>query len=565
MKRIMGEKRMRGRRAMRGKISAIVFAAMLCNGVFANRALAQEIRGPENLRYDRNGIVQVSDEFSNEKVNEKVQRAKELGLDVEVKKEETELLYAKDALEKAKEIEEQNKESIKKLEAAIADQEQKNEEYKKKQEESFARVIGQEWTKEQLDELILGHKKSPDGKDDKELTDKYSSVSVITKQNNRDAEHPFGFEGKAGGNVDLSVGDTWRYKNVFQDSLTGEWIDVGFKVLEMKDTKSDNEKDNVVTNTKAAINNTTMSIQLPHHAKIQLSFFKNGTNELVELEPMLVFTDVDANQGVTPESKDGVKYPYLKGKNLRMEEDLKNEADYEKEKVLYERTLIGKKDLGGGLIFEKNSRDLSPSDRAFWAMFKLPKVSQVTYWFYGGYGRTDGVLHEVGGNAIAYDRPEKEYNKEKIEVSLKEIQIYHKVAYEYVGDVPKGQVPPVDDNKYLLHRELVLANDPATTEDTHDGQKGKWTFKGWYTDKELTSRAEKHPVMQDEILYGAWEFAAEKKPVPEPKPTPPAGEKSVKGQHVPKTGDSSNVLVYSVLLGVSTILALGAVNRKKEN
>ena len=142
------------------------------------------------------------------------------------------------------------------------------------------------------------------------------------------------------------------------------------------------------------------------------------------------------------------------------------------------------------------------------------------------------------------------------------------LTYEVVGDKPSdGKTDKTPDKVTDIPYNTVqdIENGLTTRDGQKDGVPGKWTFKGWYDNPECKGDpVDPVTITSDMTVYGKWEFVpdeteTETETSTEPKkPAPPQSNPPV-----PKTGDTTDLLLWILLLIGAALSAAGALISKK--
>lgn len=484
--------------------------------------MAQEIEDPTDISYDENGILHIDNQ---EALLDLVERARQVGVQVNVSEQVEDPIHVAEAGDQAQHIVEYNAQQMEQLEASIQRQDENNQNYLHALEESFQPMIGQEWTVEELENLLLTEQeRNLEGVARlRRMMEVMSDVSVVSPSSEQTSliERNVATEGY------LTVGDTLVYGNVFVNSKTGRWVDLKLELVGVNPVFNQSSE-------RVALRQTGISPNKPwvHYTAddtvFHVTFLDHETKEPVLVKPIITFTDVDNMQAVKINNQNLVNN-VLYGSRVS---PITNE--------IYDHAYIG------------GEQSANVRDRQNWVIYSLKETTDFTYTFYAQRHKNLTVLQGIGMTDFIYNKTNVELKTESIDIVLKKQPIYHQVKYQYVGSTPADVNPFTDDTQYLLNQELSVAPDPVTQEQEKDGKPGVWTFRGWYLDEELTIEATNHAVVKDEILYGAWDF----------KPSPVKIIK-VKRQS-PQTGYGNLTAAY---LGVGMIalisMALMAVARKK--
>ncbi len=227
--------------------------------------------------------------------------------------------------------------------------------------------------------------------------------------------------------------------------------------------------------------------------QMKVDFLKHGTDESISVVPIIVIVDVDGSQGVGLDSP--TTYNVLAGKRVTQDPSISDK-------------------------YVSDTHEDSPPDqgneRQHWVMYTMEETNSFTYTFYSQ--DTDfGILQGIGGDDIGYKNPGDAPEPESVSITIEKQPICHKVTYKFVGEVPEGVNPPVDETMYLLNAKLVLQDNPAQIKD----DKGTWTFQGWFSDEACeTAMKDGIAVNQDQVIFGKWALAPKDTPKPPKLPVP---------------------------------------------
>lgn len=580
-----------------GRIVCFMLAFAIIAGL-APISLAEKIPDPEGIEYDANGYLIVDHQGSLEK---KIKEAKDLGVEVALSEVKEAPVHVRDAEANGlmNKLADHNTKEIAKLDKAIEDQIKHNAAYEGALKDSLLQMLGNHWDYEAVKKFILTKEEQEMNETVQlaKMVEKMTTASVVTAS----PETKYIEEKSKITEKDwFAAGDHLYYEKLFKDGKTGNWVDVDITFESFKDPNG-NPKEKIQWYNYTIygfLKDKPWFCYRLNDARLRVDFKDHATGEPVQVRPIIAVVDIDGTQGVGLD-KPG-NYRVLYGKNISPDE---------KKPKIYRSN--NEEDPKQGIYKEH------------WVLFTSEPTASFTYTFYHQTTKYADVIQGIGGDAVKYTPPEDELQKEKVEITLKNQPIYHKVTYEFVGDGPKGVEVPVDETKYLLNQELK----PFYPESPVKDSRGTWTFKGWFEDKELTKPlfAEKsseepanttrmtlfatatddsaktaHPVNLDEKIYGGWELSPNRPPAPstpdtpavpedpappvEPgqveetkeEPTKPAekpeeGKKEVekkpeKKPLSPNTGDRTDMVVWAlILIGTMVGLVYVQVKRRKES
>lgn len=127
------------------------------------------------------------------------------------------------------------------------------------------------------------------------------------------------------------------------------------------------------------------------------------------------------------------------------------------------------------------------------------------------------------------------------------------IDYEFVSDKSLDGVNLPKD---------ITVEYGSTTDEPKFTATDNWIFDGWYTDKECTQKFDFNTaITRDVTLYGKWIYIEPEKPKPE-EPTKPIAPET-KLPDAPKTGDTSNVMLYFGLIALFGCVAGYGFKKKK--
>ena len=136
----------------------------------------------------------------------------------------------------------------------------------------------------------------------------------------------------------------------------------------------------------------------------------------------------------------------------------------------------------------------------------------------------------------------------------------YKVDYEWTGDVPPAVILPTDGSAYEWHAKPT-ADGKYTSSTSIKGEKagapGTYTFSGWDASGDPDLKAE---GMEGNVTFkGEWTFTPDSVSPDEPqepnkpdKPDKPNEQDEIHSNDSPRTGDSTNIILYVVLLILSS-------------
>ena len=377
-------------------------------------------------------------------------------------------------------LESLNQKQIDILNAAIASQQTNNDDF----------------TVNIKDELQKMFAKDP-GLDISDANIDWECLSVITQAPNT-REHPFSLtmHPKAGTPANeqdfnarkyITVGDAWTYSNVFQDAHSGAWVDMNFTLIGAQEHNW-RRHTAVPTDTvylKRGIYTDSVQMETYNYdVNLKVDYTNNATGEPVNVTPLVIFTDVDVDQGVEVTSPTPLQS--FAGSAVRHGGSKKEPG------------------RGGDQAIFSDGSNAEPSYRQNWAVYSLPETSSMTYWFYDG--STGQVLHGTGGTGLGFIRPDKQFAN--ADITLYKQAVQHSVDYKVVGDAPeKSSALPVSQ-VYAHNADVTIAGGLTTESDVKNGIDGTWKFKGWFTDEATTNPASNFAITQDTTLYGGWDFVS---------------------------------------------------------
>ncbi|WP_051353715.1 Cna B-type domain-containing protein [Atopobium fossor] len=293
-------------------------------------------------------------------LEELISQAKQLGVTVtESSKNETVSYEEKDARNQT--LDADYDAQITSLKTAIEKQKLSNEQYEQDQKSAIKSLAGSEWTEEQLRDF---------------LSEGENKVSVLTTQDTSMKLMDFDVLKSA---TSFKKGQTLTYTHVFQDSLTGKWIDVALTFTNITNPITGAELNSVsYLNSGIYANQIALSYQVAD-ITMDVAFYENGTDVPIKISPIVIFTDVDDRQAVKIDSPETKKMIF--GSKLHLQD---------------------------GFVDSRNggSDGTDGSNRAYWAMFALSETDKFTYTFKSG---SSTVLHGIGVKSTLYTRPQKAY------------------------------------------------------------------------------------------------------------------------------------------------------------
>ena len=378
-------------------------------------------------------------------------------------------------------LEKKNEKSIQDLKDAIKEQEENNTTYEADIKAAVQGMFGDKW---KVDDLNLG--------------DQLTNLAVIVPS--KDSEHPF-TPGKDLLDLNdrgwLKIGDTWTYKNVLQDPATGKWVDLRFTLrkawyrIDANDYERREPRD-TVTLKGTKINTDKLRMYYgDYDVQVKVEFLSHDSEKPIKLNPLVIFTDVDAYQAVKiDEGKVGTT---LFGTSVKVNENPNS------------------KSFDG--LWNYDGRDFDDSQKAyreFWAIYLLKETDSFTYTFFVGEGID--VIHGLGAGTLDFNRP-MDKKHATADVSVYRQSVAHSLTYEVVGEEPAAESVTGMPGKAsgLVHNsEVEIAGTIATSSTEKNGVDGTWAFKGWFTDKGLTTPAKDFQITQDTTLYGGWDFTPNK-------------------------------------------------------
>lgn len=142
------------------------------------------------------------------------------------------------------------------------------------------------------------------------------------------------------------------------------------------------------------------------------------------------------------------------------------------------------------------------------------------------------IEHDIGAGIVLSETRATlvSLRPEEVEVDKYDLEKY-KLTYHVEPDEeytsPTDAPTPEDVTDIECNSVITLASPLETTWTTSDGTEsgvpGDWTFKGWYSDAELTTEiTETEKIWADRTVFGSWAFA----PSPAPEPEEPEDDRS---------------------------------------
>ena len=326
-----------------------------------------------------------------------IQRAREAGVQLTENPtvSRTVTLGELDAAEQ--EIEQDYQQQIAAIEQAIALQAQYDEAFRQAKIASFERLIGSEWSFDELEAILQG-----------DVTD----VAVITAQDPSKMTLDVYRETAQGSyskltripqrNEMLVKGDMLHYGNVMQNPTDGRWVDLRITIEKMTDSAFYDENGQSVRDVseeqflngnhnpnygqevnqvilRGPLNKTKIEF---HYGDVDLTlkveFLDHESQQAVELIPLLVFCDIDSYQAI---QEGGQAVGSLTGSDLIT--------------------------LDNGAFRSNSYEDNLTNHRKHYAIYSLPQTSSFTYTFYDG--AMSGVLQGVGGEHLPLPDPMREW------------------------------------------------------------------------------------------------------------------------------------------------------------
>lgn len=450
-----------------GYVLSLLLIFSAAAGFLTSKAAAKELEDPSGIVCE-DGILSVENQ---EALLQKIQEAKDIGVDVTVNESMKAPVYVKDAGAAETAIAEHNQAEIACLDDAIALQEQHNADYTAVLKASFQNMLGAEWSFEDLEKFILtdAELQATEAVKVRKMVEKLSGASVITASDQTqlvDAKCHFANPGF------LTINDQLYYENVFQDNRSKSWVDLRLTLCGIGLVHSSDPEKIPLHDIRK---NEPWYLYSTDDVTFQVDFLNHETKEPISVLPIIALVDIDEGQAVQ------LNAPQLNG-------------------VLFGSKISPKEGSDGVYISKREGDPTEGRNKAFWTMFSTEETNSFTYTFYAQRQDNNGVIQGIGGDSVNYDKPDTQVTTESVEVTLYRQPITHKVRYLYVGDTPESAVLPQDDTAYGWNQELMVAENPSSIRD----ERGIWTFRGWYEDEELTRPLAAHPVQKDEILYGAW-------------------------------------------------------------
>lgn len=450
-----------------GYVLSLLLMFSAAAGFLPSRVAAKKLEDPSGIVCE-DGILSVENQ---EALLQKIQEAKDIGVDVTVNESMKAPVYVKDAGAAETAITEHNQSEIARLDNAIALQEQHNADYTAVLKASFQNMLGAEWSFEDLEKFILtdAELQATEAVKVRKMVEKLSGASVITASDQTqlvDAKCHFANPGF------LTINDQLYYENVFQDNRSKSWVDLRLTLRGIGLVHSSDPEKIPLHDIRK---NEPWYYYSTDDVTFQVDFLNHETKEPISVLPIIALVDIDDGQAVQ------LNAPQMNG-------------------VLFGSKISFKEGSDGVYISKLEEDGSQGGNKAFWTMFSTEETNSFTYTFYAQRGDNNQVIQGIGGDSVNYKKPDTEPETESVEVTLYRQPITHKVRYLYVGDTPESAVLPQDDTAYGWNQELMVAENPSSIRD----ERGIWTFRGWYEDEELTRPLAAHPVQKDEILYGAW-------------------------------------------------------------
>ena len=484
------------RRRIIGALLSFLMLSSAVVGLVPLRASAEAVEDPEGVVYDANGYLTIENQ---EALAAKIKEAQDLGVIVTEKEEKKSPVYVGDTekITSAKnEIKTHNQQQITALEEAITKQNEKDKAYKDTLKASFDDMLKSEWTFDQLCDFVLTEEEKNASEEVKlrRLVEKMSATSIITYNSETELDEASINLKKPGY---FTKGDSLRYNKVFQEGRSKDWVDMRFTVQDIRNRKTKDSVDKVKLITHEGVtgyyDKKPWFLYQNFDMQMKVDFLKHGTDESISVVPIIVIVDVDGTQGVGLDSP--TLYNVLAGKRVTQDPNI------------------------SGKYVSDAHEDSPPNqgkERQHWVMYTMGETNSFTYTFYSQ--DTDfGILQGIGGDDIGYKNPGDAPEPVSVSITIEKQPVYHKVTYRFVGEVPEGVNPPVDETMYLLNATLVLRENPAEVKD----DKGTWTFQGWFSDEACTAEMKDGiAVNKDLIIYGKWALAPKDTPKP-PKPPVP--------------------------------------------
>ena len=136
-------------------------------------------------------------------------------------------------------------------------------------------------------------------------------------------------------------------------------------------------------------------------------------------------------------------------------------------------------------------------------------TDETTYdgWYLGGLTgdklESDPVVSEDSDTAAG------DQNDNIIRLYAKSSAAEYTVTYQVTGEKPATSDVVPGDEQYAIGTEVTVAGELTTTETTHNGVPGTWTFNGWTTDDVTVNDGAFEMPAKDVEFTGSWTFKAD--------------------------------------------------------
>lgn len=187
----------------------------------------------------------------------------------------------------------------------------------------------------------------------------------------------------------LKTGDIIRYGKVFKsnqaktDTNKDGWIDLQLTIEKITKFTNENgvvksKEANEVTleDLKLSSDKPQLDYEMNVDLQIKVAFVKNGTDDLISLATIVIFTDVDCDQAVSINA--GIE-AVLCGSNVSLENKKARSASTS-------NTSTSDK-------YKGTTGDVQPAHRSNWLVYRLSDTSEFTYTYYHG---NTGTIHGIG-------------------------------------------------------------------------------------------------------------------------------------------------------------------------